>query len=212
MEQKQKPNNDSAIAKPLQPATEARSQSLSMISLGWLFFRIGATSFGDTGPLLAIVERDLVDKYRLLTREDITESLTYTRLLPGSTVLQIVSYLGYKLAGWPGSALITAAYIIPSALAMVLLAAGYAAVTTVPTVAPAVNGITAAVVGILLATAYRLGKRNITGLLTVTIGLAAFVAGAFQGVNAALIVVAGGIIGILLLSPATNEQTGRRSL
>ena len=180
-----------------------------MPSLAWLFLRIGATSFGDTGPLLAIVERDLVDKYNVLTREEITESLTYTRLLPGSTVLQIVSYLGYKLGGWTRSALITAAYIIPSALAMVLLAAGYTAVTTVPGVAPAVNGITSAVVGILMATAYRLGKRNITGPLTIGIGLVAFVAGAFLDVNAALIVVAGGIIGILLLSPATNGQERR---
>jgi chromate transport protein ChrA len=62
-----------------------------MISLAWLFLRIGGTSFGDTGPLLAIVERDLVERHQVLTPEDITESLTYTRLLPGSTILQIVS-------------------------------------------------------------------------------------------------------------------------
>ena len=208
MEQIHKPNAKTRVGETAQIVAEARPRPLSMISLVWLFLRIGATSFGDTGPLLAVVERDLVERYRMLTHDDITESLTYTRLLPGSTVLQIVSYVGYKLSGWLGSALITAAYIIPSALAMVLLAAGYAAVTTVPAVAPAVKGLTAAVVGILIATAYRLGARNITGLLTFGIGLAAFVTATFLNVNVALIVVGAGIIGILVLAP-TSEPAGR---
>ena len=39
----------------------------------------------------------LVGGWRVFTREDVTEALTYTKLLPGSTVLQMVSYLGYKL-------------------------------------------------------------------------------------------------------------------
>jgi len=29
----------------------------------------------------------------------VTEALTYTKLLPGSTVVQVVAYLGYKLSG-----------------------------------------------------------------------------------------------------------------
>ncbi len=44
--------------------------------LGWLFLRIGATAFGGLGAGLALIERDLVEKRRLLTREDVTEALT----------------------------------------------------------------------------------------------------------------------------------------
>ena len=99
--------------------------------LGWLFLRIGATAFGGLGAGLALIERDLVEKRRLLTSEDVTEALTYTKLLPGSTVIQVVSYLGYKLRGWSGSALATAAFVLPSALLMVLLAALYGVDPTV---------------------------------------------------------------------------------
>jgi chromate transporter len=176
---------------------------VSIWVLAWVFFRIGATGFGDTGPLLALVERDLVEGRRVLTRDDITESLTYTRLLPGSTVVQIVAYLAYKVAGWLGSAVATAAYILPSALVMALLAAGYLAATSLPAIGPAVTGLTAAVVGVLLATTYRMGKRNITPKQPVTIAIAllAFGAGALLGLNVALIAVAGGLAGVLLLAP-----------
>jgi chromate transport protein ChrA len=92
---------------------------------------------------------------------------------------------------------------------MVLLAAAYGAATALPAIGPSVNGLTAAVVGLLLATTYRLGQSNIQEPLTWGIALVAFAVGAFLGISAALIVVAAGLLGIMLLSPpsAAQEQT-----
>jgi len=177
-------------------------QSLSKQSLFWIFLRIGAAAFGDTGPVLVLLEREFIEKRAVLTPEDITEALTYTKLLPGSTVVQIVAYLGYKLGGWGGSALAAIAFVLPAALAMLILAAGYVAVTALPHVQPAITGLTAAVVGMLIATMYRLGKKNISSPVGIVIALAAFVTGAFLNVNAALIVIAAGLVGIPLFSKA----------
>jgi hypothetical protein len=54
------------------------------------FFRIGGVGFDGLGSVLGAA--------------DITEALIYTKLLPGSTVVQLVSYLGWRLGGWGGSA------------------------------------------------------------------------------------------------------------
>jgi chromate transporter len=186
-----------------------RSHKVPALRLGWLFLRIGATAFGGLGTTLALVEREFVTKRGLLTAAEVTDALTYTKLLPGSTGPQAIAYLGYKLGGWSGSALAMAAFIFPSALLMVLLAGAYVATTALPAIGPAVNGLTAGVVGILLATTYRLGKPNIKEPLTWGIALAAFAAGAFLGISAALIVVAAGLLGMILLLPpgAAQEQT-----
>ena len=56
--------------------------------------------------------------------------------------------------------------------------------------------------GVLLSTIYRLGRSNVKEPLTLAIALGAFVAGAFFDLNAALVVVAAGLIGIMLLSAA----------
>jgi chromate transporter len=179
--------------------------------LGWIFLRIGATAFGGLGTTLALIERELVTQRGMLTPAEVTEALTYTKLLPGSTGPQAIAYLGYKLGGWPGSALATAAFLFPSALLMVLLAAVYVATTALPAIGPTVNGLTAGLVGILLATIYRLGKPNIKEPLTWGIALVAFAVGAFLGISAALIVVAAGLLGMILLSPpsAAQEQQGK---
>lgn len=180
-----------------------------MLVLAWVFLRIGTTSFGGLGTTLALIERDVVGR-RLLTREDVTEALTYTKLLPGSTGPQIVAYLGYKLGGWPGSALAIACFVLPSAVLMVMLAAAYEAATALPAIGPVVNGLTAAVMGVLLATTYRLGQANVKEPLTLGIVFIAFGAGAFLGANAALVVVAAGLSGVVLLSTSAGGQRQAR--
>jgi chromate transporter len=180
------------------------------LTLGWIFLRIGATAYGGLGTTLALIERELVTKRGMLTPADVTEALTYTKLLPGSTGPQAIAYLGYKLGGWSGSALAMAAFVFPSALLMVLLAAGYVATTALPAIGPTVNGLTAGVVGILLATIYRLGKPNIKEPLTWGIALVAFAVVAFLGISAALIVVAAGFIGMIVLSPPSAVQDRKR--
>jgi chromate transporter len=180
------------------------------LTLGWIFLYIGTTAFGGLGTTLALIERELVTKRGMLTPAEVTEALTYTKLLPGSTGPQAIAYLGYKLGGWSGSAVAMAAFIFPSALLMVLLAAAYVATTALPAIGPSVNGLTAAVVGILLTTMYRLGKPNIKDRLTWGIALLAFAAGAFVGISAALIVVAAGLLGMILFSPSVAAQDQER--
>jgi chromate transporter len=186
-----------------------RPPGLPLLTFGHIFLRIGATAFGGLGAALALVERELVTKRQWLTAADVTEALTYTKLLPGSTVVQVVAYLGYKLGGWSGSAVATAAFVFPSALMMLVLAAAYVSVTAVPAMRPAINGLTAAVVGLLLATTYRLGKANIADRITLGIALASVVAGAVLGVSAALIVVVAGVLGVCLYAIPFRKHTAQ---
>jgi chromate transporter len=184
----------------------------SLRTLGWVFLRIGAVAFGGLGAALALVERELVTKRQWLTTADVTEALTYTKLLPGSTVVQVVAYLGYKLGGWSGSALATVAFVFPSAVMMLGLAAVYVSATSVPAMRPALNGLTAAVVGLVLATTYRLGKTNIPDRITLGLALASIVAGVALGVSAAVIVVVAGLLGVGLYAlplrkPAAQGDT-----
>jgi chromate transport protein ChrA len=69
-----------------------------------------------------------------------------------------------------------------------------------------VDGLTAAVVGLLLATTYRLGKANIADHITLGLALASVVAGAVLGVSAAVIVVAAGLLGCCLYALPLHKQ------
>ena len=176
--------------------------TLSTLRLGWLFFKIGMTAFGGLAATLALIDRELVDRRRVLTSEQITEALTFTKPLPGSTVVQVVSYLGYRLGGWHGSALSTAAFLTIPMFCMIGAAGLYSAVHTLPGFSSVMKGLVAAVVGLMLSTTFRLGSANVTGLVPLAIALAAFTAAVRFQINAALIVMAAGLFGLLFMMPS----------
>ena len=170
-----------------------------------MFLQVGTTAFGGLGATVALMHRELVERRRVLTTEQVTEALAFTKPLPGSTVVQVVSYLGYRLGGWHGSALATVAFLTPPMACMVLLAHFYEAVHTLHGFSSVVNGLLAAVVGLMLTTAYRLGRANVSGAATLAIALVAFAAVVGLKINAALVVVIAGLTGLLALMPPSGS-------
>lgn len=191
---------------PVSAAISRPRETLPLGQVGWVFLHIGAVAFGGLGAGLALIERELVEKRRLLTSADVTEALTYTKLLPGSTLIQVVAYVGFKLRGWPGSALATAAFVLPSAVMMLLMAVLYQSASGLPRIGPAVNGLTAAVAGLLLAATYRFGKANIKEPVTAVLAASAFVTAQLFSVHAAVIVLVAGLVGLVLLSRSAPEK------
>src|SRR5688572_3711336 len=120
---------------------------MSLAQLCWQFIKIGVAAFGGLGVTLNLIDRYLVKDRGVLTTEDVTESLTYTKFLPGSTGVQVVGYLAYRLGGWPGAALATSAYLSPSFLLILALSILYEEFTVLlgDVATPALRGLTAAV-------------------------------------------------------------------
>jgi chromate transporter len=173
-----------------------------------VFLRIGSTAFGGLAASLALLEAEMVEKRRLLTAHDLTEALAATKFLPGSTLIQIVAYLAYRLGGWTGSALAAVGFLLPSALLMLSLAALQISPTGAPALAAAIRGISLAVVGLLIASTCRFARSGLDSPPAAAVALAALVAAGFYGLPAAPIVVVAGLAGILW-PPAGGAGRGR---
>ena len=117
----------------------------------------GLTAYGGFGATLAIAEREWVVRRRILTEDDLGEAQAWARLFPGSAAVQLVSSLGSKLGGWPGSAAATVAFLLPSVLAMLALGAVAGLAARPPALRGATGGLMAAAAGLLLGTGVRLG-------------------------------------------------------
>jgi chromate transporter len=173
-------------------------RSPSIGRLAWTFLRIGAMAFGGLGATLTLIERELLSRPGVLARDEITESLTYTKLLPGSTVVQVVSYLGWRLGGWPGSAVATVAFLLPSAIGMLAVSYGYTELARLPAAGSGVRGMLAVVTGLLLVTLYRLGRPVLRTPLAFGLAATAFIVVVTMQVHAAWVVLAAGCIGMLV--------------
>jgi chromate transporter len=172
-------------------------ERVSAARLAWAFLRIGAVAFGGLGATLAPIESELVQRQKVSSKDDVTEALTYTKLLPGSTVVQVVAYLGWRLGGWRGSVAATACFILPSAVLMTALAYGYSRVAHLPALMSVRRGVLAAVVALLLLTLYRLARPVLATPLTVGLAVASFAVVAFAHVSVVFVVVTAGIVSLI---------------
>jgi chromate transporter len=175
-----------------------RDPRLSLIRLAGVFLRIGTMAFGGLGATLVLLERELGQRRAVLSKQEVAEALTYTKLLPGSTVVQVVAYLGWRLGGWWGSAVSTVCFLLPSALLMAALAYGYSHVAALPAVGSIRRGVLTAVVALLLLTLYRLARPVLTTLSAGALACGAFVAVAIGQISVGWVVIAAGIIGLVM--------------
>jgi len=172
----------------------------SLIRLGCTFLKIGTFGFGGLAANLALIEQELVERQRVLSHEQIMEALTYTKLLPGSTGLQVVTYLGWCLRRWPGALVSAAAFLTPATASMLALAILYGRFARLPEVGLALHGMAAAVVGLLVVAVWGLARPNIVDWVSAVLAAAAFAAGYWIQLSTVWIVVLGGLIGIAIES------------
>lgn len=161
------------------------------------FLKLGLQGFGGLGSVLALISRDLVEQRGWLDRAEITEALTYTKLLPGSTVVQIVTYLGWKLGGWIGAFVATVAFLLPAFLMMLGVGIAYHSILSIQ-VQSIISGLNAAVVGMLILTTWTLTHENITGFTGIMIAILSLIASVLFGINPIIVVLTAGIWGILV--------------
>lgn len=168
----------------------------ALFTLGWELLRIGALAFGGLGATLVLLQRVLVDRCAWLQQSDITEGLAFTNALPGSTGIQLVAYLGWRLRGWPGALVAASAFIAPATVLMILAAAFSLALPDHRAVNGALTGLQIGVVGLLAASMWRLARSEAKDAQRAAILLSSCVLGFF--INAAIIVVGAGLLGAML--------------
>ena len=154
-----------------------------LLSLGWALLRIGAFAFGGLGATLTLLQRELVDRRGWLRSSDVTEALAYTKPLPGSTVVQVVTFLGWRMSGWSGAIVATIAFLLPALALMTVAAAAVLSLPDAPWVRGALTGLQVAVVGVLAAALWHLARSEAGSGLLLVVLLTAFAVGLF--VNAA---------------------------
>ncbi len=86
------------------------------------FFKIGAFTFGGGWAMISIIEREIVDKYHWIERDDFLDLLAIAQSLPGILAVNIATAVGDKLRGTKGSIIASLGTILPSFIIILAIA------------------------------------------------------------------------------------------
>lgn len=158
----------------------------------WAFLRLGLTSFGGPVAHLGYFRSDLVTRRGWVSDRDYTDLVALCQVLPGPASSQVGFGLGLRRAGLPGALAAFAAFTLPSALLMYLLAAG-TQVLTGPLWSGALVGLQAVAVAVVAHAVIGMARTLTPDLQRLSIGVAALAAALlWPGGVTQLIVIAGG--------------------
>jgi chromate transporter len=149
----------------------------SLADLARYFLRLGTTGFGGPIALVGFMQRDLVEERGWFTPAEYREGLALAQLAPGPLAAQLAMYLGWARGGAVGAAVVGLAFVLPSFLMVLALAAAYLRLGGLPWMQGAFYGIGAAVIAIIVRSAVKLTRLTLgrDALLWGLFGLAALV-------------------------------------
>jgi len=149
-------------------------------SLTDLFVSFSVLALQGFGGVLAVVQRELVEKKRWLTREEFLEEWAVAQIMPGPNVVNLSIMIGSRYFGWRGALASLAGMLTFPLLVVLGLALVYAEFSSNPHVAGALRGMGAVAAGLIMATGLKLVtalRTSVLGIpLCALLGAAAFIA------------------------------------
>jgi chromate transporter len=125
------------------------------------FLRLGALGFGGPIALVGYMQRDLVENRKWVAREDFFEGLAFSQLCPGPLAAQLAKYLGWLHSGAFGATLTGIAFVLPSFLMVLGLAALYVHFGQLAWIQGLFYGIGAAVSAVIVRSAWKLIQKTL---------------------------------------------------
>lgn len=180
------------------------------------FAKIGAFTFGGGWAMIAIMEREIVDKHGWLTKDEFMDQLAVAQSMPGILAVNISVAVGDKIAGTKGTVVSALGTIMPSFLIILAIAVFLTPdiIKSNPTVAAVFRGIRPAVVALILAPLVTNWKRAGITLKTaiIPIGAALLIRSGLPYVSNPILYIVLGIAGgwwFFGRTPEKREEGGK---
>lgn len=149
-------------------------------SLTDLFVSFTLLALQGFGGVLAVVQRELVEKKRWMTRDEFIEDWAVAQIMPGPNVVNLSMMIGARSFGLKGALAALAGMLTVPLIIVLLLALLYAQFLDHPGITGALRGMAAVAAGLIAATGLKLFGAllsNALGLrLCVAFGVTCFVA------------------------------------
>lgn len=143
-----------------------QARPASRTDLFWSFTWLALQGFGG---VLAVVQRELVDKKKWLTREEFIEDWAVAQIMPGPNVVNLALMMGDRYFGLSGALVAMAGLLLFPLIIVLVLASMFAGIADMPQAQGALRGMSAVAAGLITGTGLKLIpalKTNVLGIPT----------------------------------------------
>jgi len=179
---------------------------METLKLLWSFAKVGLFGFGGGPSMIPLIQEEVVDVQRWLTKEEFLDAFAFGNALPGPIATKMAGYVGFKVAGWPGATAGLVGVTVPTILAMIALGGLYLRYRESPLFASFLRGVRPVVIALLAVVVWEFAPRAfgappewLANWALWALAAGAFVLAIRFGVHPAVLIVAGGVTGLIFL-------------
>ena len=143
-----------------------------LLTVASIFLRIGAVTFGGGFVMVPLIESEVVNAHHWLSHQEFVEAFALGQITPGP-VLITATFIGYRVAGTLGAIVATVSIFLPSLALTIAAGSSLRRFRANRQVQAFLRGVTPAVVGLLVAAAWSIGRAGIHTWVGVALALAA---------------------------------------
>ncbi len=159
---------------PADAAERCKSIPFSEAFSVWL--RIALLSFGGPAGQIAVMHRLLVDEKKWLSEPRFLHALNFCMLLPGPEAQQLTIYTGWLTHRIWGGVVAGMLFVLPGAVAMMILSCIYAVFGNTGYVEGLFFGLKAAVLAIVLQAVVKIGGKALKNQVMISLAILSFLA------------------------------------
>lgn len=168
-----------------------------MLKLFITFFKIGLFTIGGGYAMIPLIERDVVERNRWVSKEEFLDLLAVAQAAPGVFAVNISIFIGYKLRGVWGSIVAAIGNVLPSVLIILAIAFFFSNFSDNRVVNNIFMGLRPAVVALIAAPVFSVAKSARIGWTNVWIPVLSALLIVCFGVSPIYIIMVAVVAGIL---------------
>lgn len=171
---------------------------MDLIKLFLVFFRIGLFAFGGTYSFLPLIEKEVIERYHWLSKEEFLDVLAMAKILPGALSIKYATYTGYKIAGFWGVMAANLGNLLVPVILIISTSVFYVKYKNLALVRNAFGMIELVIFALIVAVAFQLIKPNqLIELKSLCVILVSFILFLYTRIHPAFIIVVAAMLGLL---------------
>lgn len=163
------------------------------------FFKIGLFTFGGGYAMLPLLQREIVEKKKWATEEEMLDYFAVGQCTPGVIAVNTATFVGFKEKKLSGAIFATLGIVSPSLVIITVIAALLSNFAHIAAVQNAFAGIRVAVCVLILNSIVKLWKKSVVDKLTLGVFIAVFLGSVLLShVSPVVFIVAAAVLGIVV--------------
>lgn len=170
-----------------------------LLKLFLVFLKVGLFAVGGAYSFLPLLEKEMVENYQWLTREEFLDVLAVVKVFPGAISIKYATYAGYKLGGIPGVVCANLGNFLAPALLVLCASMCYVKYKNIPSVKRAFSVIELVIFSMIIAVAFQsIEPGRLVQLKSFLIIVASFALFIYTKIDPAILIICAGVVGIIL--------------